>query len=85
MTKLAMSKPVGKILDSKIGKRMVKVGDAVIKGAKFMTPNMKNLVDDAFGSPEKEKAQREAGKKLNEEYSGRPTSFKYGIQKRKIA
>lgn len=33
-TKAAMSKPVGKVLDSKAGKAGVKVGDAVIKGVK---------------------------------------------------
>lgn len=32
--KAVMSKPVGKVLNSKAGKVGVKVGDAVIKGAK---------------------------------------------------
>lgn len=34
MRKIAMSKPVGNILDSKVGKAGVKVGNAVIKGVK---------------------------------------------------
>ena len=32
--KFAMSKPVGKVLDSKVGKAGVKVGDNIIKGVK---------------------------------------------------
>ena len=33
-TKVAMSKPVGRVLDSKLGKTGVKVGNTVIKGVK---------------------------------------------------
>ena len=57
-TGLAMSKPVGKVLDSKVGKKMVGVGNAVIKGAKAMKPDMKKVTDDLFGSPEKDMQNR---------------------------
>ena len=80
-TKLAMSKPIGKVLDSKVGKGMVKVGNTITGGInKFGT----KIGKDLFGSPELDKKQREDAKKLNQEYSGRPSSFRYGIQKRKI-
>ena len=46
--KLAMSKPVGKILDSKVGKRMVGVG---------------NVVKKIFTFPDEGKMQREQDRK----------------------
>lgn len=72
----AMSKPVGRVLDSKVGKAGVAVGNAVIKGAKSLMPDWKKVGDDLFGSPEIDKKQREAGKVSNRSYSGLPSNVK---------
>jgi len=44
-TKIAMSKPVGKVLDSKLGKVGVKVGDTVIKAVKAPAKLLKKKWD----------------------------------------
>ena len=77
MNSFVMSNGVGKVLDSKVGKKMVGVGNTVIKGVKKLKPDMKKITDDLFGSPELNKKQREAGAKLNREYSGLPSNIKY--------
>lgn len=69
-TSLAMSRPAGKVLDSQVGKGMVKVGNAVIGGVKKLKPDMKKITDDLFGSPEQDMKYRRAGRALNRKYSG---------------
>lgn len=57
----------------------------VAGGAKIVGGAIKNkinkigtrMADDLFGSPELNKKQREAGAKLNREYSGLPSNVKY--------
>jgi len=84
MTKIAMSKPVGKILDSSMGKKMVGVGNAVIKGAgvakKFLTtyPDEGKL-NQAQDAKNRANAPVGAVGGTNKGDSG-PSSFKYGVQ-----
>jgi hypothetical protein len=69
--KIAMSTTAQKILDSNVGKFGVKVGNKVIKGVKAVTPSSKKIVDDLFGSPERDARQKKEAKKLNRASSGK--------------
>jgi len=82
-TKIAMSKPVGKVLDSKVGKAGVAVGNKIIKGVKRLKPDMKKIREDLVGSPAIDKRQREEGAKMNAEYSGRYKKSKKKMKKGK--
>ena len=79
---VVMSKPVGKVLDSKIGKGMVGIGNAITAPLKWAGKQIQKEMEIDKAKDDK---YRKAGEKLNAEYSGRPSSFKYGIQKRKVA
>lgn len=82
ITKMAMSRPVGKILDSSVGKGMVKVGNAVIGGVKKLT---------SFPDEGKMQRAQDAKNRANAPVGAvggtnkgeyRPSSFRYGVQRR---
>lgn len=69
-----MSKPVGKVLDSKVGKGMVKVGNAMMAPFKWAggqiekQMRMEKKQDDKW---------RDEGAAMNRSYSGLPSNVKY--------
>ena len=68
--KFAMSKPVSKVLDSKMGKGMIGLGNAITRGVRAVKPDMKKVKEDLFGSPERDARQKSIGEALNAGYSG---------------
>lgn len=76
---MVMSKPVGKVLDSKVGKSGVAVGNAVIKAAKW--PG-KQIEKEMRMDKEKDDKYRMEGKMMNKNFSG-PSKFNYGVQIKK--
>ena len=73
---MLMSNEMGKVLDSKVGKKMVSVGNIIKKEVRKLKPDMKKITDDLFGSPERDKKQREEAEKLNRSYSGLPSNIR---------
>jgi hypothetical protein len=67
-----MSKGVGKVLDSKVGKGMVKVGNVVKRGASAPFKGMiKGIEKEMQINKAKDDRYRREGKALNRKYSGR--------------
>lgn len=78
--KLAMSKGVGKVLDSKVGKAGVKVGNAVIKGSVAPLKWAGKQIEKEMRMDEaKDKEYEETAKKETAELKG----FQYGYNKKK--
>lgn len=64
--KFLQSRGLGKVLDNKVGKVGIKVGNIVKK----LKPDIRKITDDLFGSPTKNRKQREQGIKNNRNFSG---------------
>lgn len=84
--KFAMSKPVGKVLDSKVGKVGIRIGNAITGAPKKIASGINKLGTklgkDLFGSTALDAKQRKAGSALNDKYRGLPSYKKGGKVKK---